>query len=262
MIPKYLYHYTDITSLEYIYNDKTIKFQRLDLLNDPFEGIVINKEGMSFDTARKSIYCSCWTSESKESIAMWGIYRGFRGIRIKMLSTMFSKNIMLREIEDGFIPYGMLSRPIETKHRGSMDGRVITIDKVYGPYSLQYVQDVDETFSGAVAELRDTSLQLSHGYKDIKLLELGNKKIDYWNYEQEWRFKITPFSDMLVDLNADKTEDLNANEEYFLVPYSGEILEIMLAPCVEDDTINRIKQLLGNKYNDLVRRSEIKMQKK
>lgn len=38
MIPKYLYHYTNVDSLLKILQSQTIRFTRLDLLNDPYEG--------------------------------------------------------------------------------------------------------------------------------------------------------------------------------------------------------------------------------
>lgn len=50
MIPKFLYQYTDIESLEKIYKTKTILFKRLDLLNDPFEGVVRDDLGESMST--------------------------------------------------------------------------------------------------------------------------------------------------------------------------------------------------------------------
>ena len=64
MIPKYLYQYTDIDSLEKIYTTKKILFKRLDLLNDPYEGLAKDKLGLEIEKARKYIYCSCWTATS------------------------------------------------------------------------------------------------------------------------------------------------------------------------------------------------------
>ena len=40
MIPKYLYHYTKIDTMKKIIDSHKIRFTRLDLLNDPCEGIV------------------------------------------------------------------------------------------------------------------------------------------------------------------------------------------------------------------------------
>lgn len=38
MILKYLYHYTSTDTLKKIISGKTIKFSRLDTMNDPLEG--------------------------------------------------------------------------------------------------------------------------------------------------------------------------------------------------------------------------------
>ena len=62
MIPKYVYHYTSIDSLKKIIESKKIRFKRLDLLNDPYEGLheFENLDNYSGEL-RKVIYCSWWT---------------------------------------------------------------------------------------------------------------------------------------------------------------------------------------------------------
>ena len=156
MIPKFLYQYTDIESLEKIYKTKTILFKRLDLLNDPFEGVVRDDLGEKYEYARHNIYCSCWTSDEQESIAMWGIYKGFRGVRIKMFSRMFSDIFGWAETREGFIPVENLRLPIETSQRNSTTNNIITINKVYGPYSISYVPTVEDTYEGVVKKASET----------------------------------------------------------------------------------------------------------
>ena len=38
---------------------------------------------------------------------------------------------------------------------------------------------------------------MSGEYIDIDLLGLGNRKIDYWDYEEECRFKLAPFKEVM-----------------------------------------------------------------
>lgn len=261
MIPKYLYQYTDIDALEKIYKSRTILFKRLDLLNDPYEGVVKDDFGSKYECARQSIYCSCWTSDEQESIAMWGIYKGFRGVRIKMCSRMFSKELSLTETRDGFVPVGRLQCPIETRHKNSTTNGIITINKVYGPYSISYVSTVEGTYEGAVLDASKTDISIPENHRDVKMLELGNRKVDYWKYEREWRYKVSAYSDMIGNPSILAAATGTDNEEFYLVPYEGDILEILLAPCVEENTITRLHTLLGDKYDGLVKRSKIRMQK-
>ena len=107
----------------------------------------------------------------------------------------------------------------------------------------------------------ETNISISDNQIDIKIQELGNRKVDYWKYECEWRYKISPYSDLIGDPQILASINELENEEFYLVPYEGDIVEILLAPCVEDDTITRLHKLLGEQYDSLVKKSEIKMRK-
>lgn len=99
------------------------------------------------------------------------------------------------------------------------------------------------------------------GDVNIKTVELGNKKVSFWKYENEWRYKVSPYTDVVIPTNSLTTAPVNENDMFCLVPYEGEILEVITAPRVEDKTIQRLKTLLGDNYCSLVKCSEIKMNK-
>lgn len=94
MIPKYLYHYTSIDAIKEIVDSQKNRFTRLDLLNDPYEGIVDFEDIKEYPNInQKVIYCSCWTPETSESVILWTIYTKMKGVRIKVKSNLFSYNI-------------------------------------------------------------------------------------------------------------------------------------------------------------------------
>src|ERR1700720_300368 len=68
-LPTELYQYTSIDSLDKIVQSKTLRFSRLDKVNDPEEAVASD---LAF--ASSSIFVSCWSSEKKESIPMWSMY--------------------------------------------------------------------------------------------------------------------------------------------------------------------------------------------
>lgn len=263
MIPKYLYHYTNIDSFEKIYKNRTILFNRLDLLNDPYEGVAKGSTGLKFDAQRKLVYCSCWTADEQEKIEMWGVYNRFRGVRIKMLSRMFSNQFTLTELKEGFIPVQKLKNSIETRDRNYYTNDIIKIEQVYGPYSVKYVSGVEDTFDDVVLSAEQSHIPIPRNKVNIRIAELGNKKVDYWKYEQEWRYKISAYSDIIAKPESLAiVEDVEEKEERILVPYEGEILEVLLAPCVEESTKQRLHDILGEKYDTLVRESNIKVARK
>lgn len=262
MIPKYLYQYTDIDALEKIYTNKEVLFKRLDLLNDPYEEIVEDDSGFKIENARKNVYCSCWTADENESIAMWGVYKDFSGLRIKMSSMMFSKSFSLKDIGEGYIPVQALKKKVETGVRRTIGNDLVSINKVYGPYAIQYVSNIKELFNGAIYDASHIGFSEIEGAKDIELLELGNRKIDYWKYENEWRFKISPYLHILGKPEVLKTSGKEEMyEDYYLVPFEEDIEEILLSPCIQEDTISRLHTLLGAEYDRLVKNSKIRMQK-
>ena len=76
-----IYHYTNIETLALILKNKTIRFNRLDQVDDLEEGKV-KSLGVQFC---KYVFASCWTDVAEESIPLWKMYGGDSGgIRISL----------------------------------------------------------------------------------------------------------------------------------------------------------------------------------
>ena len=83
--PKYLFHYTSIDKLCLILRNRSLRFTRLDKVNDPEEGLTRHFPSSKFFT-----YVSCWTSEEKESLLLWKMYSAdMKGVRIRLPINMF-----------------------------------------------------------------------------------------------------------------------------------------------------------------------------
>lgn len=232
MIPKYLYHYTTIETLKAIINSGNIRFNRLDKLNDPYEGIVkINDSYIEF---RKNAFCSCWTPNEAENMLMWSMYTGksMAGVRIKMNSCMFAKNFSsLIETGAGFYPKESI-QPINYEGNHTQTGKPITINSVYGPIKIEYVDDVSEIY-----EKVTSSDYINKNFKEfscgVDFKELGIRKLKYWNGENEWRYMVWPFSFIgkYKRGNLDNYE-VKTHKEYIDVPYKKKIDEIILGPGI------------------------------
>ena len=73
-----IYHYTNIETLSLILKKKTIRFNRLDKVDDLSEGDSFQKVNLS-----KFYFISCWTEDSEESIPLWKMYTNeMKGVRI------------------------------------------------------------------------------------------------------------------------------------------------------------------------------------
>ena len=81
-----IYHYTSIDSLALILKNRTLRFSRLDRVDDLEEARV---EQNQYDLS-KFLFVSCWTENGEESIPLWKMYSGGAGgVRIGVDKEMF-----------------------------------------------------------------------------------------------------------------------------------------------------------------------------
>jgi hypothetical protein len=75
-----LHHYTTLETLELILKNKTIRFNRLDHVDDVGESFKYGKYDLSF-----FLFVSCWTFSDEENIPLWQIYsKGMTGVKLSL----------------------------------------------------------------------------------------------------------------------------------------------------------------------------------
>jgi hypothetical protein len=80
-----LHHYTDINTLSLILKNRTIRFNRLDRVDDVTEGESFKKLKLE-----KFFFVSCWTYDHNETLPQWNMYTpGMAGVRITLPPKMF-----------------------------------------------------------------------------------------------------------------------------------------------------------------------------
>lgn len=73
-----IHHYTNIETLALILEDRTIRFNRLDRVDDISESKAFGKYDFG-----KFLFVCCWTDSNIESIPLWHMYtQKMRGVRI------------------------------------------------------------------------------------------------------------------------------------------------------------------------------------
>jgi hypothetical protein len=233
MVPKYLYHYCRIEALGEIVDSENIRFSRLDILNDPLEGVV---DGIEENVFRKLVYVSCWNDQEEETINLWGKYTNSEscGVRIKVKNPIFgsySDKFYFDEYADFYVPSCKIE-PKEVLLTYNGFGNTQKINYVYGPFKISYVER--DKLSDHV---------LDDGY--VLITELGLKKAKEWNYENEWRFKL-----MLRDKVPEKIDirELDTDKKYIDVRFNiKNICEVLLSPNMTDVEENEVKRILQTK---------------
>ncbi len=217
-----LYHYTSIESLVYILRDSNIKFNRLDLVNDPIDGI-----SSDFLDSQKIMYVSCFTKREDDSIPMWSMYTNdLDGIRIK-----FNENLFGKATTDfwGHVP----SRELSKKYFDHDETNV-----VIGPIEISYLDKIDEEH---VSVIRDWGGKIRVFFPLI----IGDTKLSDWKFEEEIRFKILSFNGMVAaKTDYDLKEKMQQVKDYIYEDKTNVLIDL------DKDAFGGSEILLGPKVSE------------
>lgn len=182
-----LYHYTNIETLALILKNKTIRFNRLDQVDDLEEG---NIECSGVHPGLYS-FVSCWTEDSEESIPLWRMYtdKGV-GVRIGLDKEMFKQyQYNNGDIIDGAFLHtdGVVIKPISPEKIISRDMWVFPNfnDGVFFRKVI-YVDDVPMAMMDSVKRVNSRIYQFETSQWSL----YKNKR---WEFQNESRFALTIF---------------------------------------------------------------------
>lgn len=147
---------------------------------------------------------------------------------------MFCKDMKLKECKDTFIPIS----PIQHIKYTSSE----TIRSVQGPIKIEYVNDLKQMSKNIVGSSNHGKNGQEFIMHDISLYEVGTRKLEHWKYENEWRYKICPYSEIHGSSGVISLEVASDLPKYIDVPYLCEIEEITLGPTAYmDSTIGSLR---------------------
>lgn len=254
IVPKYLYHYTDINTLALILKHKNIRFNRLDRLDDLNEGLTKDLGEMG-----KYVFVSCWTESSEESIPFWNMYtKDMCGVRIKLKSNPF-RLYKIPKLNSNGITVD-IDIDICFKLEWLVNNDYLVIPKWD---MLEKVKYTDKE-----AELFPNLIKFDGEYTSISFGTIGQYKRIEWSFQREWRYLVIfmPFSiyEYKVMLNSNNPiqniydrlmskGDLPFDDIYLEIAEDAfNDLHITLGPCVnEGDKI--IVEALKNEYCPLAK---------
>lgn len=222
-----LYHYTNIDSLAAILDSGTIKFNRLDKVNDLTEGY-----SDDFGYLAPFIFISCWTAHTKEELPLWNMYtKDFRGVRIKLDFPFFQ----------GYNAKGCI-----VNSDMCFDTNCLVLN--YEPLTkVEYTND---------SVLLNPKIKGDIG---LEISKLAKYKNEHWAFENEYRFvlllipsEISREIDEIKQLSFDNLANKNyPNFDSYYLNFKSDALksmEITLGPKVTyGDEI--IVNSLVDKYN-------------
>lgn len=187
--PAVLYHYASLDTLALILHNRTIRFSRLDKVDDPQEQRSADSQNLG-----KMKLVSCWTSSDEESIPMWREYAGAEcGVRIQMKSYPFKQYSVSNESLNKLSSKAVLNAP-----GGSFDGLHLPLEDFWDKNYLFFETARNIEMLHEVEYTNDESLLFP---KVIKAFENGGLVADLnapgvhkttaWSYQKEWRYILT-----------------------------------------------------------------------
>ena len=262
---KLLHHYTTLNTLALILKNRTIRFNRLDHVDDVGESHKYGEYNLS-----RYLFVSCWTDSDEENIPLWHMYsKGMTGVKISLPVDPFDyQPLRSHPLLGGNVSGQLLSfLPIEEIFNNEYTINVTCMfNKKTFIRQVEYLNDDDLT------KIRRQAIQVSvddDGKEWTQIAgptELAGYKSKQWGFQAEVRYilmaypspPIQPgrntvsnwvdnFSPFLIKSIKDGT---GPNKDFFDIGISNEAIDnikVILAPlATEADKI--IVDALLQKY--------------
>lgn len=199
--PAVLYHYASLDTLALILHNRTMRFSRLDKVDDPQEQRSADSQNLG-----KMKFVSCWTSSDEESIPMWREYAGAEcGVRIQMKSHPFKRYSVSTESLSKLSSDAVLNTP-----GGKFDGLQLPLEDFWDKkyhfkemarsvemlHEVQYTKDKSLLFPEVIRSC-------GNGWVEADLSALGIHKATAWSYQREWRYVLTAVPVGIASIEGD-----------------------------------------------------------
>ncbi len=257
--PKYLYHYTNISSLALILKNKNLKLNPLTVLDDSEEANIKDEQ----KHIAKYCYVSSWTDNDKESIPMWNMYTKMEeGIRIKLPSYPFkeysiNESTYRNSVGDNYEVKGSLNCIVNSNKFFSSEYFILTNVQQHILHKVQYT-DESELLNPNVIDIDS-----KNNTTTFKMGDMGKYKNNYWAFQDEWRYILNIFPFGYKEMQ-ECTSKGNINEllkklyKGYDLPFNFYLLdlaedkfldmEITLSPKISEGNRIIVKDLI-EKYN-------------
>lgn len=215
-----------------ILKSKSIRFGRLDKVNDPTEG-----ESADFKSLAPHIFISCWTSNTEENLALWNMYTPqMRGVRIELLLPIF-KSYQIGEFKNRLVPENECI---------DEENNLFIVPGENEPDEIEYTDD-----NYKLKPKIETNIGL-------RINELGHFKRKIWSIEKEFRYRLSIYptdpaikSEFFLDRYNDLLGEKAPPIDGYLIPIEDESfarMRIRTSPKLLNGDYEIIKAL-NEKYN-------------
>lgn len=249
-----IYHYTNIDTLALILHNKTIRFNRLDKVDDIEEGEA-ESLGVKFC---KYVFASCWTENPAESIPLWKMYSGDSGgIRFSIEYNMFKEYYITNLNLNGLKTVGSLLSKIPPQDMESPDYFFLNITEYNNDFFFRRIKYVDNVFEYTKDAFKIININGERSNFNLEIKPFGYYKSRHWEFQNESRFVLFafPFNPLLEsekpDISAFIIRCIQNNKQLPFTYYDMHLkedafdsVEITLGPSVTETQRNQVFSLV------------------
>lgn len=194
-----IHQYTNIEALACILKNRTIRFKRLDTVDDLEEGNV-DSSGVKFG---KYVFASCWTDVEEENIPLWKMYGGDTGgVRISLEQEMFKEYVISNQQIMGLQTQGFIKTHIPIEDWEKPDFFIMPNMGYQNDIFYRHIKYVDD-----VSCIIKDAIKVDSNNEDFPLdmKRFGFYKNKHWEFQKEVRFVlyILPVNPILEGIKPD-----------------------------------------------------------
>lgn len=179
-----IHHYTNLQTLALILKYGTLRFNRLDRVDDITEAMAYGPYDIS-----KYLFVSCWTDLDAESIPQWHMYTNeMTGVRISFPKEIFHYQPLRAPVEWNTISSGEVLSPIPFEKLFTDKYIVLPniINKKQFERKVQYIDDILPIFEKAVCVKIEPSGEATATISSVG--DFAGYKNKVWAFQSEFRF--------------------------------------------------------------------------
>lgn len=244
-----IYHYTSIETLALILKSKSIRFNRLDNVDDLEESMY--GSGPKNQNLSKYIFVSCWTKSEEENLALWKMYAGYNGIRIGLDENLF--------VSYPNTPFDTIESFYKDIFHFGPDYCAAQQNNLTKPEEVKYIDSPRFAVNDLVC--------ISGNTFSIKTSNWGLVKSKEWGIQQESRFRIQALPLNYAYVKSYSAESLNAMDRMKLTEAIIEVIPAIVRSIeedykpqtselfmpIKDDALNNMEIMMGPQTSDAQR---------
>ncbi len=240
----FIHHYTDINTLSLILKYKTIRFNRLDRVDD-----ITEEDSFKVLKLAKFFFVSCWTYDENESIPQWNMYtKDMAGVRISFPKKLFNYLPLKVPAKYKANQSGVITSAIPFERMFTDTYMILPnfFDEKHFARKVEYYEDYEKRKNESINFEIDSNGAFKGQIQDPT--GIAAMKSPDWQFQKEFRFVLFIFPSLPLPPNGPFSKEFYERMPNFVAQklYNGEGPSIEYFDVdINPDILNKIVVTTG-----------------